>query len=78
MRDYRPISIPPATHPIVRRLFVEMNAQRIGVLDMSERSGINKNTFKDWRTRTVPTLDNIDACLNVLGLELAVRERKDA
>lgn len=75
MRRFRRFSIPDRLHPAVKRLFVEMNAQCVGPLDMSERSGVNKNTFKDWRTRTMPTVDNLDACLNVLGLELAVRER---
>ncbi len=78
MRAFRALHVPSAAHPLVRRLFAEMNAQQIGLLDMAERSGVNKNTFKDWRTRTVPTVDNIDACFNVLGLELAVRSRKDA
>lgn len=75
MRRFRPISVPERLHPTVKRLFVEMNAQCVGPLDMADRSGVNKNTFKDWRTRSVPTVDNLDACLNVLGLELAVRER---
>lgn len=77
MRKFRPHAVPMSGHPLVRRLFVEMNAQQVGVLDLSERSGVNKNTFKDWRTRSVPTVDNLDACFNVLGLELAVRERAE-
>jgi hypothetical protein len=75
IRRFRPVSIPDSTHPLVRRLFVEMNAQQVGPIDMADRSGINKNTFKDWRTRTEPTIGNLDACLNVLGLELTVREK---
>lgn len=72
MRIYRKLSIPQHAHPLVKRLFVEMNRHQIGVLDMAERSGVNKNTIKDWRTRTVPTVDNFLACLNVLGLTLSV------
>lgn len=79
MRAFRRrLVVPASAHPLVKRLFVEMNAQRIGVLDMAERSGVNKNTLKDWRTRTVPTIDNLDACFNALGLEIAVRERRSA
>jgi transcriptional regulator with XRE-family HTH domain len=61
---------------LVRRLFEEMNREQLGVLDLAERSGVNKNTLKDWRTRTVPQVDNLEACLGVLGLRLTVaRER---
>lgn len=72
MRTFRPLSIPPQAHPLVRRLFAEMNHQQLGVLDLAERSGVNKNTLKDWRTRTVPQVDNLEACLGVLGLRLTV------
>lgn len=54
-------------------LFEKMNSEQIGVLDMAERSGVNKNTFKDWRTRTAPTIDNLDACFNVLGYTLTIK-----
>jgi hypothetical protein len=75
---HRPVAVPAGAHPAVRRLFAEMNTQRCTAADLSERSGINKNTLKDWRTRTAPTLDNLEACLNVLGFELVVRERKES
>lgn len=75
MRQFRKIRVPESTHPVVRRLFEEMNYQQIGLLDMAERSGINKNTLKDWRTRTTPTIDNIEACFNVLGLTLNVKHK---
>ena len=77
MRKFRRLRIPHHAHPLVRRMFKEMNHQRIGVLDMSDRSGINKNTLRDWRTRTVPTVDNLEACFAVLGCELTIRQRKD-
>lgn len=78
MRDFRPVLVPDKAHPLVRRLFEEMNRQQLGVLDLAERAGVNKNTLRDWRTRTVPTIDNLEACLNVLGLELTTRPRRDA
>lgn len=77
MRKFRPLNIPSKAHPLVRRMFEEMNYQRIGVLDMSDRSGINKNTLRDWRTRTVPTVDNLEACFTVLGCELTIRQNRE-
>lgn len=73
---FRPVRIPLNAHPAVRRLFAEMNAQQCSQTEMARRSGVNRNTLKDWKTRTTPTLDNPEACLNVLDLELVVRERK--
>lgn len=71
MRTFRRLTLPTHAHPLVRRLIEEMNWQRIGVLDMAERTGISKNTIKDWRTRTVPTIEALEACFNVLGMKLA-------
>lgn len=74
---FRPNKIPPNAHRVVKRLFVEMNAQQISQEEMARRSGVSRNTFKDWKNRSIPRLDMIEACLNVLGFELAVRERKE-
>ena len=70
MREFRPMLVPRNAHPLVKRLFEEMNYQQIGILDLSERSGINKNTINDWKRRSMPRLDNIDACYSVLGMKL--------
>lgn len=70
MRKFRAISIPAYVNPIVRTLFEQMNREQLGVLDMSERSGINKNTIKEWRSRSLPNIANLEACYNVLGLTL--------
>lgn len=76
MRErYTRVSIPERCHPLVRKLFEEMREQQIGVLDMAARSGINPNTLKDWRTRTMPRVADLEACFNVLGLSLVVRTR---
>lgn len=77
MREFRPLSIPRNAHPLVRMLFEEMNRQQLGVLDLAERSGVNKNTLRDWRTRTVPTVDNIEACFGVLGFRIVASRRRE-
>lgn len=75
MRErYTRVSIPERCHPLVRRLFIEMQKQRIGVLDMAERAGVNKNTLRDWRTSTIPRVADLEACFNVLGLSIQVRK----
>ena len=74
MRRFKRLSVPDHAHPLVRRLFTEMNQQQIGILDMAERAGVNKNTLGDWKNRAVPNIANIDACYNVLGLRLGIEK----
>lgn len=66
-----PLALDPLD-PLVRRLFLEMNAQRCSAQLLAERAGVNRNVIKDWRTRTVPNVRNLQAALNVLGLELKI------
>jgi hypothetical protein len=73
---FHKIRIPQHTHRLVRELFEKANDEMISAIDLSERSGINRNTLKDWRTRTVPTIANLDAVGNVLGWELTWRRMR--
>jgi DNA-binding phage protein len=77
MRRFRRMPIPQHAHPLVRRLYAEMNSQRIGVTDMAERTGIARNTFKGWRTRHCPRVAELEACYNVLGMKLTVKVVED-
>lgn len=72
MRRFRKHMVPSNVHPLVRKLFEDMNREQIGILDMSERSGVNKNTINDWKKRSVPNIANLDACFSVLGRKLHV------
>ena len=74
---YRKITIPEHVHPLVKALFVEMGEQQCTIMDMAERSGVNKNTLKDWRNRSNPRIIDLEACLNVLGKTLTVSNLKD-
>lgn len=67
-------------HPAVRRLFAEMRKQRIALGELARRSGVSYASLHNWRrgnglkkVRNSPRLDNLEACLNVVGLQLVVR-----
>lgn len=63
-------------HPLVRQLFAAMNERRISKTDMSRLSGVEYSSFASWQHRGYrPHLDNLDACLQVLGCELVIRKR---
>jgi len=67
--------VPYDCHPVVTKLFEEMRTQKCTYKMMKERSGIDTHTLRAWRTRTIPTIDNLEACLNVLGLTLTTKKR---
>lgn len=68
------LTIPAHCHPLVRRLFREMNEQRTTINEVAARSGVSRHQIWGWRSRWKPKLDALDACFNVLGLRLAVVE----
>lgn len=71
------VTLAPTAHPLVQELFREMYVQQIGVVELANRAGVNKNTLKDWRTRTTPNIKDLIACFNVLGLDLVIRKQRD-
>ena len=77
MRRFRTLSVPQHAHPLVRRLFQEMNHQRIGMTDMAERVGMSRFTINGWRTRHCPRIVELEACYNVLGYRLTLLVLKD-
>lgn len=72
-RSYRRMTIPEKAHPLVRRLYVEMNRQRTNPRDVEDRAGLGQFTINQWRTKRSPDINAITAALNVLGLRLCVK-----
>jgi transcriptional regulator with XRE-family HTH domain len=65
------VTVPERAHPIVRFIFAEMKRQGVTYAQMSERSGLARETITAWRTRNKPDLDSIEAALGVLGYRLS-------
>jgi hypothetical protein len=63
------VSIPERAGPHVRLAFAEMARQGINYDEMESRSGILRAIQKAWRYKNVPTLQNIEATMNVLGFD---------
>lgn len=72
------IKVAQNSHPCVRRFVEEMNEQQTTFAEVAERSGVGIDTMRFWQTRHMPRVDLLDAALNVLGLELCVRKRRDS
>lgn len=77
MRHFHPLKVPVNVHPLVRRLFEEMNREQIGILDMAKRSGVSPNTLNDWKRRSNPQIQNLDACYAVLKMELTLKAKRN-
>lgn len=67
---FKTLSIPARAHPLVRRLFEEMNHKKVTLMSLSRKSGVNKNTLRHWRTKSEPRISDLDACYAVVGLKL--------
>ena len=62
---------------VVQFLFKEMAKQDITQLELSQNVGMSKDTLKDWRIRTMPRVNDLNAALNMLGYELHPVKIKD-
>lgn len=68
----RPHTIPVGAHPLVQRLFAEMNAQRMTGPALADKAGIAPKTILMWRRRKTAPLWSIERCFKVLGYEITV------
>lgn len=67
----------PNCHPVVKVLLLEANEQMTTLTEIADRAGIRRCTLSQWGKKNHPRVDDLDAALNVLGLELFVREKRD-
>lgn len=66
------LSLPVSGHPLIKKFFRIMNAERATQKQVAERAGLDKHTVGDWRKKSEPTISNFDAALNVLGYRLSI------
>ncbi len=77
MKPFQPHKFDDNVHPLVRQLFTAMNARHVNKRWMAKKAGVNYTSMGDWQYRGYrPRLANIEACLNVLGYELAIVPKK--
>ena len=74
------LKVPEKAHPLVKELFKKMIAQRASISDVSDRSGVSRETISAWRYRNNCNLATFEACANSVGYELRLvkkyRERE--
>lgn len=75
LRPYRRMKqAHPSTHPLVRRLWREINEQQANPNDVAERAGVSASAMYKWRRGyRSPQLMDIEACLNQLGVGIVAR-----
>jgi hypothetical protein len=65
------ISTAKASHPMVRRLYEEMNRQQCTYQRLEASSGVSRYTVMDWRRR-YPRLGDLIDCFQVLGYAIKI------
>ena len=66
------LKIPKHAHPLVRRLYAEMNDQQTTMTEVAERAGLRRCSVGDWGRKQSPRIADLEAAFNVLGLRLVV------
>lgn len=61
---------PENTSPLIRFLFDELNRQDMSVMELGVISGVSHVTIYLWRTKSNATIQNLEACFNVLGFTM--------
>ena len=76
MRYFRKHSAPNNSHRLVRELVDRMNDERVTRHHLTVKAGVGKDVIRDWtHRRFTPRLENLEACLQVLGYELVIQKR---
>ena len=66
------MTIPEHAHPLVRALFRLMIREDCTTTALSEKTGISRETLRNWRYHSNPRLTDLSACFQVLGKKIVV------
>lgn len=62
-----------STHPLVKLIYRVMKMEQLTLLDIEERSGVNRNTVRSWKSKRNASIQNMEAVLNVMGYSLTAK-----
>ncbi len=71
-------TVPEHAHPMVRRFYAEILKQDLTLNRVCARAGINRYTVENWRNRSAPRIDTLEAALNAVGCQLIIVTDKEA
>lgn len=66
------LPIPTHAHPLVRRLYAELNKQQTTMKEVEDRAGLRLGAIGEWGRRHTPRVADLDAALNVIGYRVQV------
>jgi|GEM_PF-2414512 len=67
-------SIPANLHPLMKTFFKIADESERTAYSIAEDAGVASQIMRLWYKNQKPRIDNLDACLNVLGYELVIRK----
>lgn len=62
-------------HPLVREMFDLLRETGLTLAALSDKAGLSRGTVVRWTEYHSPTVTSLDAALNAMGYELAIRKR---
>ncbi len=68
------LPVPAHASPLVKQFFIAANDRKQTMSDIARRAGVHRATIARW-AEYGPQMANFEAALNVLGLELVIRDR---
>lgn len=63
-------------HPLVEDFFGLADGGGWNYEHIAEKSGVTRQAIWRWKKYNSPQLTSLDACLNVVGYELAIRPKR--
>ena len=68
----RQFKFPHNAHPLIRQLADTISDSPYSISALGRISGVSSQTIHSWFRRYNPSIDNLEAVLNVLGYRLTV------
>lgn len=65
-------------HPLVQTVLNEIAQRKISCAELEARSGVASSTVWRWRRTSHPTIVNLEAVANTVGLTLKLEKVNDA
>lgn len=71
-KKFKNKTIPSRAHPLVQKIFGEMNHQQMTYAQLSSKSKVAVKVLERWRSGVMPQIQTLELVMEALNLELKV------
>lgn len=76
-QQFQRLKFPEKAHPLIQKLFVLMNIERVGIHELARKAGWSVRAINGWRTNRHPSMAAVCDCVEAMGYELVLVRRGD-